>query len=406
MPASDLAAQLSAGAEAAASVLREHGVLLTPLLETPLFPRAASGWLKLESEQLTGSFKVRGAVFALASLPAERRAAGIVAASTGNHARAVAWALRRVPGYANSAARHAIFLPSTVAPVKLRALQAEGAPLVLTAEPDAERVEALARAHAAATGATYVSPYNDAAVCQGQATAGLELAQQLAAELRWPRGGGCGAAAAAAAASAPLVVFVPVGGGGLATGVAAAAKAAWAQRTVGRSRCLVVGVQPESNCCVAASVAAGRLLPGGEFPDGPTLSDGTAGGVEPGALTFDAFRGAATGAAGVRAALAALRAAAAAAAAAGGEGQPPPPQSGSLVDAVALVSEAAIRAAVVAVLDEHHRVVEGAAGAAVAAAAELHADGSLDGCHVVVLVCGGNVATDQLRELLLRGGGP
>ena len=177
----ELAAALAMGAEAAAARVYSFGVRVTPLDETRLLGDGAErAWLKLDSEQVTGSFKARGAVNALAALPGEARSAGVVAASTGNHARAVAHALRSVPGYAG-AANNSIWLPSTVAAVKLEALRAAGAPIRLTPTPDCAVVERDARAHAAEVGASYISPYNDLAVSAGQGTAGLEIADQLLA---------------------------------------------------------------------------------------------------------------------------------------------------------------------------------------------------------------------------------
>lgn len=150
---------------------------------------------------------------------------------------------------------------------------------------------------------------------------------------------------------------------------------------------------------MALSVAAGRVLDDGEggFRDGDTWSDGTAGGIEAGAFTFEAALGAATRREDVVERIRSARAAAAAAGAAGAEQRGPP---APLVDGFWLVSEEQIRSGMLAVLDAHHKVVEGAAGTAVAAAQELAAAGELDGCAVVVLCCGGNVSTDKLWELL------
>lgn len=162
------------------------------------------------------------------------------------------------------------------------------------------------------------------------------------------------------------------------------------------------------NACLALSVAAGRILDDGEggFRDGDTLSDGTAGGIEAGAFTFDAALGAATDRDAVVARIQSAREAAAASAAAAETAG----ASAQLVDGFWLVSEAQIRQGMLAVLDAHHKVIEGAAGTAVAAAQELAAAGALEGCTVVVFCCGGNVSTERLRALLLseqaaNGGG-
>ena len=367
----ELAATLAAGSEAAAARVYAYDVRVTPLEETSLLRGGAGvqgAWLKVDSEQVTGSFKARGAVNALSAMPLDQRAQGVVAASTGNHALAVALALRRVPGFEGAA--NSIWLPSTVAAVKLDALKSVDAPVRVTDMPDCGVVEASARAHALSTGAAYVSPYNDVLVSAGQGTAGLEIAEQLEAALT------------ATTAPGPLVVFVPIGGGGLITGVAASLKSRWR-----RSRCCVIGVQPDTNACMLHSVAAGRVLNDGEFDDGDTWSDGTAGGIEAGAFTFDACKHANTRREAVLAMLQELRSGA-------------PVAEAPLVDALWAVSEDALKQGMRDVLDAHHKVIEGAAGMTVAAAQELARMGALDGCLVVAFVCGGNLATSRLRELL------
>ncbi len=144
------------------------------------------------------------------------------------------------------------------------------------------------------------------------------------------------ASTATAREQVPLVVLVPVGGGGMITGVAAALKGGTVTRPV-----VVVGCQPETNQCMAQSVAAGRLLPEGAYRDEATLSDGTAGGVEDGAITFEACRGAATTVEGLREAVERARA--------GSTGS-------SMVDAIVTVSEEEIARAVHFVLVNHHKV--------------------------------------------------
>lgn len=159
---------------------------------------------------------------------------------------------------------------------------------------------------------------------------------------------------------------------------------------------------------MALSVAAGRILDHGEggFRDGDTWSDGTAGGLEAGAFTFEASLGAATDRAGVLAALDRAREAAAASApAADGAAPPQRPPAAPLVDAFWLVSEEQIRVGMLAVLEGHTKVLEGAAATAVGAAVELAALGALRGCTVVMLCCGGNVAMEKVRTLLAAAPG-
>jgi threonine dehydratase len=147
--------------------------------------------LKAENLQRTGSFKIRGAINRLATLSAVERAAGVVAASAGNHAQAVAWAAREAGVQAT------IFVPQDAPMAKVEATRSYGAAVQMIGEGLEEAVSA-ARAHVAATGARFVHPYEDEAVVAGQGTIGLELAEHL------PQA---------------ETVLVPVGGGGLAAGI-------------------------------------------------------------------------------------------------------------------------------------------------------------------------------------------
>lgn len=222
----------------------------TPLEHSPTLSAAAGSpvYLKLENLQVTGSFKARGAFNKLLSLTEEERAAGVVTASTGNHALAMAHALGLL------GIRGEIFLPSTASPLKLEALRSRGAELRLV-DADPGRVETLARTQASDTGRVFVSPYNDPQVIGGQGTIAIELLRDL---------------------EGVDTVLVPAGGGGLIAGVGAMLKAE-------RPAIRVVGCQPAASPVLAASVAAGRIV---ELPSGPSLSDATLGLVEPGAITF------------------------------------------------------------------------------------------------------------------------
>jgi threonine dehydratase len=147
--------------------------------------------LKTENLQRTGSFKIRGAVSKLATLDGGERRAGVVAASAGNHAQAVAWAAREASVAAT------IFVPQDAPMAKVEATRSYGAEVEMVGEGVEEAVEA-ALARASATGATFVHPYEDEAVVAGQGTIGLELAEQV---------------------GEAETVLVPIGGGGLAAGV-------------------------------------------------------------------------------------------------------------------------------------------------------------------------------------------
>ncbi len=200
----------------------------TPVYTSETLSRLAGREVHLKAENLqrTGSFKIRGAYNRISTLAPEQRAAGVVAASAGNHGQAVAWAAREV----GAAAR--IFMPQDAPMAKVEATRSYGAQIELTGPAIEEALEA-AQAYVAEHGATLVHPFEDALVIAGQGTIGLELAEQL---------------------DDAETVVVPIGGGGLASGIALALRAT-------RPGLRIVGVQ-----------AAGTL-PGGP---GFTIADGIA----------------------------------------------------------------------------------------------------------------------------------
>jgi threonine dehydratase len=185
--------------------------------------------MKDETVQKTGSFKVRGALNRLLTLPSEARERGLVGVSAGNHAAALAWAAARV------GAKATVVMPTTANPAKVAACQGYGAEVVLhghtTVESFAE-CERLERER----GLTFVHPFDDPEIVAGQGTAGLELV---------------------ADAGRLDVLVTCVGGGGLTCGLALAAKAA-------NPRCRVVGVEPEGAAALSRALAAGepvRIVP-------------------------------------------------------------------------------------------------------------------------------------------------
>jgi len=183
---------------------------VTPVYGSETFSRVAGRDVQLKAENLqrTGAFKVRGAVNKLATLSPEERAAGVVAASAGNHGQAVAWAARN----AGTPAR--IYVPQDAPMAKVEACRTYGAELIMGGALF-EDAMAAAKADVEETGATLVHPFEDPIVIAGQGTIGLELLDQVP--------------------DAETVV-IPVGGGGLASGIALALRAS-------RPDLRIVGVQ-------------------------------------------------------------------------------------------------------------------------------------------------------------------
>jgi threonine dehydratase len=225
------------GAEDLAAAVRAVREVLSP---TPVV-EALGMWLKVETVQPTGSFKVRGGVAALAARPS---GAPVVTASAGNHGLGVAYAAAQLGRAAT------IVVPETASGVKVERLRSYPVELVQVGDGyDA------AEAHALSLDGEFVSAYNDPHVIAGQRTLAVELGEQL---------------------SGPLTVVVPVGGGGLVSGVGL-----WA---ADRDDVRVVGVEVAASRAVSAAVAAGRVVDAELWPK---LADGMAGGLEPGCVTVD-----------------------------------------------------------------------------------------------------------------------
>ena len=221
-----------------------------------------------------------------------------------------------------------MFVPENASPTKVAAIRALGAE-VRTHGFDGVETEIFARRYASESGRSYLSPYNDPEVVAGQGTVGVELARQL-----------------------PDVdaVFVAVGGGRLISGIATHLKAI-------RPEIRVIGCSPQNSAVMIESVRSGRVL---ELESKPTLSDGTAGGIEQDAITFDLCR--------------------------------------ALVDDYETVSEAEIVAAAQVFIGAHHMLIEGAA--AVPLAAYLRQRDAFVGQTVAVVLCGANISLGDLKKML------
>ena len=232
----------------------EADIRRTPLERSGPLSRefGADVHVKWECDQITGSFKLRGALNKLRSLAPEERARGVVSASTGNHGLAISHAAK-LEGIGLK-----LFLPETVAAVKKTRIEALGVDVEVAGE-SCDRAEAIAREFAARHGRVFVSPYNDRDIVFGAGTTGLELAAGLS---RFDD------------------VLVPVGGGGLIAGIAGYLKAV-------RPGVRIVGVEPETSAFMAASLAAGRLV---GIDERESVADAVAGGIEPGSITFPLCR--------------------------------------------------------------------------------------------------------------------
>jgi threonine dehydratase len=233
-----IASEVAAAAEVVARYLP-----VTPVLASPLL--GDGGMLKLETFQPTGSFKVRGALVAVAAALARDPGGRVVTASAGNHGLGVAFAAQVL------GARATIVLPDNASPAKRAALDRFDVEVVAHGTSYEE-----AEAHAldlAAGGARFVSAYNDPDVIAGQGTIALELFEQV-----------------------PDVetIVAPVGGGGLVAGLALAAST--------RPGVRVCGVEAEASPAISRSVAAGHTV---TVSVGPTLADGLAGNLEAGSVT-------------------------------------------------------------------------------------------------------------------------
>ena len=204
----------------------------TPLIESVV--RGRRIWLKCECLQTGGSFKLRGATNRLLQLSPEERERGVVAFSSGNHARGVAIAARRL------GIRAVIVMPADAPQVKVEGTRGEGAEIVFY-DRISESREAIAARISEESGAVVVPSFDDPAIVAGQGTVGLEIAEELGRE--------------------PPMIAVPVGGGGLSAGIALACPNA-----------LIVGAEPEGWDDMRRSLEVGEIVPVGANPP-PTLCD-------------------------------------------------------------------------------------------------------------------------------------
>ncbi|MFC2161454.1 threonine/serine dehydratase [Acidobacteriota bacterium] len=295
----------------------------TPLEYSHFLSRAGKGqtYLKLENMQISGSFKLRGALNKLLSLSEKERRNGIITASSGNHGMAVAHGLNIFD------IKGRIFLPANASPAKIQALKDVEAQIELFGD-DCVKAEKRAREESEKDGVVYVSPYNDPQIIGGQATVALEINQQL---------------------KNIHSVLVPVGGGGLIAGIAGYLK-------VLNKNVNIIGCQPENSAVMFESLKAGQII---EMESKPSISEGSAGGIEKGTVTLDFCR--------------------------------------DFVDDFILVSEEEIKEAIRIIFEKHFMLIEGAA--ALSVASFLKEKKRFADKNTVLILSGAKLSKDALKSV-------
>jgi len=279
-------------------------------------------WFKLENHQVTGSFKARGALNKLLSLSLEQKKNGVISASTGNHGAAVAFAAKQL----NISCT--IYVPKGASSAKLKNMKNYGAHIKVYGQ-DCVEAEQKARIESSLIEKVYISPYNDPEVIAGQGTIGVEIESQ----------------------SKDLdAIIISVGGGGLIGGVATYLKSIWPQISV-------IGCSPENSAVMIHSIAKGRIL---NINSKPTLSDGTAGGVEENSITF--------------------------------------PLCKNVIDKSLLLNENEIKNGMIDYIKNEQDLLEGAAGTAVASLLKMKE--YLKGSNIGVIICGGNISLKNIKKIL------
>ena len=278
-------------------------------------------YLKLESEQLTGSFKIRGAFNKLLSCKNELNN-GFITASTGNHGKAVAYVSKMLN------IKGTVYVPTKVSQTKLEAIKIYGIN-IKKYDGTSGKTEIHARRVAEKQKIQFISPYNDIDIAAGQGTVGYEVWGQL---------------------QNIDAIFVCIGGGGLISGVAGYLKHK-------NKNLKIFGCEPRNSCAMSASIKVGNVI---EVEHKPTLSDGSAGGIEPGSITFDFCK--------------------------------------KYVDEYIQVSEKEIKNAMIFMIEKHHKIIEGAAAVPIASLIKkknLHRNK-----NIVVVLSGSGVGIDVIREVV------
>ena len=290
-----------------------HSKNLSSISDTNVF-------LKLENFQHTGSFKLRGAMNKILNLP--DKSISVVAASSGNHGAAVAYSLR------NLKMKGLVYVPENAVSSKVKLMKKYGVEIRYSGN-DSLIAESSAISYAEENNLSFVSPYNDIDVISGQGTIGVEMINQMK-DLD--------------------VVFITVGGGGLISGVGGYLKSI-------NSNIKIIGCSPENSPVMKVSLNKGKII---EFDSLPTLSEGSAGGIERDSITYNFCV--------------------------------------EFIDDFYLVSEEEIAENIKFFIANEKLLIEGAA--AVSVAAFLKNKKLFKGMNVGIVICGGNIGNDTLKSIL------
>tara|TARA_Y100000758_G_scaffold187281_1_gene133367 strand:+ start:1640 stop:2593 length:954 start_codon:yes stop_codon:yes gene_type:complete len=301
--------------------IKKH-IVKTPLIHSKNLSSISNTnvFLKLENFQHTGSFKLRGAMNKILNLP--DKSISVVAASSGNHGAAVAYSLR------NLKMKGLVYVPENAVSSKVKLMKKYGVEIRYSGN-DCLIAESSAISYAEENNLSFVSPYNDIDVISGQGTIGVEMINQMK-DLD--------------------VVFITVGGGGLISGVGGYLKSI-------NSNIKIIGCSPENSPVMKVSLNKGKII---EFDSLPTLSEGSAGGIERDSITYNFCE--------------------------------------EFIDDFYLVSEEEIAENIKFFIANEKLLIEGAA--AVSVAAFLKNKKLFKGMNVGIVICGGNIGNDTLKSIL------
>ena len=301
--------------------IKKH-IVKTPLIHSKNLSSISDSnvFLKLENLQYTGSFKLRGAINKILNLP--DKSIAVVAASSGNHGAAIAYSLRKLN------MKGLVYVPENAVPSKVKLIKKYGIKIRYSGH-DSLIAELSAISYAKENNLSFVSPYNDIDVISGQGTIGVEMINQMK-DLD--------------------VVFITVGGGGLISGVGGYLKSI-------NSNIKIIGCSPENSPVMKISLNKGKII---EYDSLPTLSEGSAGGIERDSITYNFCE--------------------------------------EFIDDFYLVSEEEIIENIKFFIANEKLLIEGAA--AVSVAAFLKNKKLFNGMNVGIIICGGNIGNDTLKSIL------